>query len=109
MPADTKHLMQMVAGALLVAFGLASLAIYVFDSVIGRAVDPITQGQLAVIVGIIGTVLGMNVGSQVSATATDKANLNTANIVAAANGTGGAVAKAALGVPDEHAGEHTDS
>jgi hypothetical protein len=94
----TRTIIQYVAVGLFALFTVGMLAVFIFDNIVGKTADLVVVGYLATLSGAILSLLGVNIGSSTTAYATDRANLNTAAVVAAANGTAGTVAKAHLGM-----------
>jgi hypothetical protein len=81
-----------------VALGLAAVAVYVFDSIIGRPVDASTTSLIALVVGVISSVFSFNIGATSAQSATAQANQNTAAVAAAVgNGFAGPAALAHVG------------
>lgn len=98
---ETRQVIQYVAVALYALFTLTILGVFAYGYINGRGVDGVILAYVGAILGTITGILGVNVGSTTAGSATQQANQNTAAVVAAANGTAGAVAKAHVGAPEE--------
>lgn len=98
---ETRQVIQYLAMGLFALFTIAILGVFVYGYIDGRSPDGVIMAYVGAIMGVITAILGVNSGATTTQQATNQANQNTAAVVAAANGSAGAVAKAHLGAEEQ--------